>query len=850
MKKLIIILLVSNHCFAESYNLSTNCLIKNEITNVADMLNIPDCGLAKNLVKSPEVQDYYREKVYDKLSLKLATKINQSLEDMVLLDQYYSKNNTDLLPKGNSSVKNNCRSQAFEVASKCAGKITNQDLYNKKLKLLNVNLNKNFVSENPQEALNLGNIINFNMSENLGVNLKEKNACPIKASSGSFILNAQLDNDSAKDFIELINSEPSAIKTDERLKRLIQRYPQFKLAIETKGDLPEKFKNYLKSFNSSSKKSAKEFIDNFFFDDQSNQEKLAETLGDQCIELQKSLKTYLCGPDLEGTQLASRDKDISINLFRLNPSAADEDIFDDAPGDGETFYLAYGFQCLAKEELSKNKNKPIKLDNSVDSWFKDFDKNTRPHSTDVAHSNNKFCAIFNCEEEKLKQSGYCNNGGPVTAKGLESFCADNVKNKGYLCGTVELKYISYLEQFEKNQNIIKIASASENNSSSSQTDGSNTNANSKPHYSAFLENFLGVKGTLAAEGKPITPLTMAEKSKEFVERKLDPTPSQIKIAAPKAAQPPAPLQASISPSQNSIQSEALSQFNQYAQAAPTVKTTKAPAPTAKKSAVTKDSFKFGPENDDDAEVKKMRAEIEALTNSMKGNQSEKLAAITDTNASYSPAIFGGSSKADLARGLNEAEKERNALYQRNLSAWESRLRHWDNDLSDRESRGPSNTSNSAAPKKLDEDNSSSARANNKTDSQIQLAVNTDKENNKDNSNGKSAKANAASGTSGNADAPEASISSTDLASMKIDSLKKLGIDSKSTFIMKIRHHEKFYNVAVKIYTVKGKEILVPLLNESNSSISKIILESPLFSDYKQFQIERKEERNDFAKMGI
>ncbi|MBC7539130.1 MAG: hypothetical protein H7281_09930, partial [Bacteriovorax sp.] len=78
--------------------------------------------------------------------------------------------------------------------------------------------------------------------------------------------------------------------------------------------------------------------------------------------------------------------------------------------------------------------------------------------------------------------------------------------------------------------------------------------------------------------------------------------------------------------------------------------------------------------------------------------------------------------------------------------------------------------------------------------------------------------------------------------LKLESLKKLGINSKSDFIIKIRYQQKYYNVSVKTFSYKGKDVLVPLLNESNSELSKIVLESPLFSEYKQLQIDRLKER--------
>lgn len=833
MKLAILIFLISSISYAIIDHPDKICEPEIIITNAPELLKIHDCKMAQEVVKTIDAQNNHRNKVYDKLSSRLALQMEQGLEENALLDQYYSANNANLLPSGDSKVKQNCRLDVIGKIEICRGKINpNNSSYKFKLNLIKEKLKKTLATICPKQDSSLQEILNNKVMQIIGVPLKnnpqcpeEEKSCPIKGVSGAYALSSQFDNESAKRFIDLTQS-PNTKKKEEDEEEFFIGYPQFKLIKDTEGNLKAEFISYLKAFNKD-KKFAKEYINDFFFKNQKNKEQLSNTLANKCEDFNHNLETFLCGQDLEGSQLASLESPVSIKLFGIDPNLPDADIFKSALlQDKNSYYGAYGLQCLAKTQ--REKGVILNRENSVDKWFNDFTKNTRPQTIfneDIEESNIKFCEIYNCENNKVKQSNACKNGGHISSAELNSIFDCDHKQ----CSTEILKYISYLQGLEKIKSIQSgaLAKATDNNSTISSTD-------SKPRYSAFLENYLDVPTLLRAEGKEVNQETIAQKrvEREIAERKSDPTPyRETKIT--EASSPQYANTAAISAPEQQVShpspAVAPSQFEQFAQ------NTTPSSPAIKHSRSTKTSTNsFKPESDNDrkVEIENLQDELKKLSQSI-ANNNQALPTIADANSLLSPNSLGGSIKSDLSK----AEQDR-------LAAWRDSLADWERRLSN-DSRRISNSPETTPPNKTETENSAIA---NKNDSQPKLTnVNTNKDEEK---GGKQAKTNASTPTSGpTTDSPVAIVSSEDLPNLKLESLKKLGINSKNAFIIKIRYQQKYYNVAVQTIPYNGKDILVPLLNESNKSLAEIVLKSPLFSDYKQFQIERQKVRQDFAQLG-
>ncbi len=772
-------------------------------------LPLQDCKMAEALVSNEEVKAYQKEKIYNKLAKKLSTQIEQNLEEMAILDQFYTANEHDLM-MDSEAIKNNCRlGHAKTLETSCPGQ------------KLNI-LKSKFSTQGDSLSSKLA--AKFTASRNIG---KDKKQCPIQGDFGAFTLSAQLDNKSMINFINVAkNNEASADQFDAWL----DQNPQFKLIVKTGNkDLKMKFKSYLTSFSGDPEK-AREYVSQFFFQPD-NQKILSQGLADQCGKINRNLETFLC-KDLD--QLGSLEEVASQELFGLDPKIDLKDMFD-IPND-DSIYAAYGFQCLAREE-SKKANYEKK--NSTDQWFNKFNENTRPTLSESQTKNVSisFCSVYQCKAPELSDAVSCKAGGPISSKDLKTTygCPG-----GKECSDAILKYINFLETLEKDKTPQSSALAS---SGSSSSDNGQSNSSSKPaRYSAFTENLLGVEGTLVAEGKTITPIAIAEKQKDFLERKLDPTPSSRDVKMDKTV-----AQAPITqPTMNQTVAETSAQTlttssSPRFDANDTISTNNAikGVRTTKTTTSSKDYSSSTSISDRDAEIKKLRDELNSIVTNMKGTENDKLNTAIDHNSKYSPPSYGGSSKSSPYQGLNNSEKDRLDQYQKNLNAWENRLQNWQNNLAMGDTaRSPAAATSDAIAKR--NDSSEAAMKSARGESAIQLTSGDKGE------KGKSGKASGTNPNGTSADAPEAVLSSDELANLKPEALKKLGINFKSSFLMKIRYKEKFYEIPVKSFSYRGKDILVPLLSDKNSSLAKIVLDSPLFSDYKQLQIDRQKERSAYA----
>lgn len=794
------------------------CLAKMKIMDFKS-LDLEKCNLAGALVNTPEVRDYHREKIYKKLSQDLARQIDQSVEEFAILDEFYGNNGNGL--GDNPNVKQNCSLNVLEsYENKCPGK--KLDFLKDALNAKGSSLKRHFISK----------FNNLSSSKKYG-----ENQCPIEDASGVFKLKSKLDNESAQDFINLLKKKD----IDPNLyQSFINQYPQFKLIQQTKNtDFINSFESYVKSFNGN--KSASEYIADFF-KIKSNNDILGNGLGDQCKTINDNAQKFLC-TDLE--ELSTENQKISVNLFNLDTEKViknnDWDLPEVGSEAGDSFYAAYGFLCLERSN-KKNSTKNKKSEKPLDDWYLSFNQNTRPDNKNIESEREFFCKVYNCKDivkgdtDKVMEVPSCKSGGPIKSVDiLAKYC----KNKLSSCASEQEKNYLFIKSIEDAVEKNKEADAYEQRR---RERGTNPNSNEpeaeRPRrLSTFAENFLGVEGSLIAEGKKVTPATIAEKTEEFKERNLDPSPAVASETKPTqlakneqpAAAPVVPVATSLAPEVNDGKNINIktAQLAQEQDSIAPVKRSRRSSNTSSSSSTYRSddsSSSSSQSNNNDDEIKKMRAEMEDLAKSMKAPSvdAQNIAAIADSNARYV-------SKAKTTISGSSASEER----ERNLNSWESRLREREGDLFDRETRTPSSFSESGNTFKKSEASENSAKASKTNDGAIQLSS-SDKEKDKKSGSGGASKSDGKGSATGT-DSAETVISSEELANMKADSLAKLGLGADRTFIMKIKHLQKFYNVTVKKLFYQDKEMLVPLLNESNSSLAKIILDSPLFSEYKKIQ---------------
>jgi hypothetical protein len=814
-----------------------------------------DCDLAKNVVKDAKVKEQYEETLYNKLAEKLANKITQSIEDMTLLDQFYSHHKQDLR-FGNDEVIIMCRLEVFAEA-KCSGK-KNLDKIQARLELIK--------SKFPKSKMDKDDFFDRLSSYATSIRapkLENKLQCPVFDKSGYFLLQSQLSEVSAKEILSTF-TEQSKDGGDERnnkiaIERMFTTYPQLKLLKNAENsndkDIMSNFKNYLKGFDPN-KHNPTEYVNTFFLSTD-NQPAMAKGLVAQCESVNTSVKKFLCD-----------------DLAHLGASADFTEMFFEDGEDEKNHeqndlnrQVSKGFSCDYKkvedgeevEDLTKLQEK-----GSLESVYGILTENTRP--TESQGKMNavmvKFCDLYSCKSVDSKELNSCKSGGPVSFKDLEKFCLDPELKKSGKCDDNIQKYISYLKTLDDINEIVKA-------NTSLASSGVNTRAvESKQRFSSFFENFVGVKGSLLAEGRPITQANIAEKSAEFVERKIslssssnskradkDESPDQFKSEKLKTAkiqqETEAQSTAIATNAKNAINVERFMKLGEERRQAEKERQELIRNSQNKYLADSIDDEKsarnFKPveasskDRGREDEIKQLRSELANIVNSVKGSEEERLATIARNNRSLLPS---GSDKYDSQKAANQAEKERLARYRENLNGWEGRLRNWEGNLNSREFavRNSSGARVSDADKRRDEASrtaESFASNGGTTGSGLHLT--------KLASNGVSAVGGAIEGGS----KAERAIASTDgiegevilnsdkLATLEKSSLKALGVAGRDSFIIKVRHKGKFYNIPVKIFIYKEKEIYVPLLSENNKELAEIVVESPLFSDYRDYEKDKK-----------
>lgn len=809
---------VSTHAMAEDAKIP--CLKKDGGIGLNGLEKF-DCKLVKAVVNDPKIKVNFQKKVNGALANKLYTKASQRLEELAMLDRYFEQIDLDL-SLNSKEVASKCRLD-FIANPKCGGGASSQN-YQDRLKLL--------LSKFPEStAKNADGSKNRTLVERMrarsgqirGVGIEKVDNCPADGPTGHFFLNSQFGELEAENFIaDLQKSDRNA---KDPIDRFYNKFPQFQMLNDLKklngagASFLDKFEHEMKKYTKANG-SSKKFIEKFFFSPDTQQQ-LAKSLANKCEAIASNIKEYLCD---DFDHLGMSD-DLASTLFKDQ----------DAEVDIET---AKGFSCgminlVANEEAGKNLIIGTTIGN-LDAQLED-DMRSNPSQIEIKKIVGPFCERYNCTNVKVKNLNSCQKGGPLASDDLEKHCKENK------CDMEEMKYISFLKSLERDNE----KTSSDLQSLASNSDGGPTEK-PKKGYSSFYQNFLGVEGTLLTEGKKITPITIAEKKAEFAEKKIDsgvlnPALSQNKEMAKLETR-----QEQVSPiiqgEKSGFETAAASareqneQFrksfqNQYMKTASTSAT---PAITKAKKINLSDSDSLRLD-----EMKKIRGELADAINKIKGSEEEKLAAISDNNRL---AIAPSGTSKEIIKNMNSGDKDRLDSYKDSLNNWETRLRTWQGQLSDRDVRASSNSSSSSSGKTS-------------SDSRVESPVADPDQYNPSssvNNGAKLSKTVAAPGSSGGkndsagerapgserAEGEEGIVNSESLATLERDSLKKFGIVTADSFIIKVRYKEKIYSVPVKTFSHDGKSMFVPLLNERDRELSKIVYESPLFKDYRAYQIQR------------
>lgn len=815
LKKYFFAIVLSSNLFAEDAKIPCRYM---DGTLGLNTLESFDCKLANKISSQPQIKAEYKEYVDKKLAVYIARQSSDVIEDLALLDSYFDQNGIDL--GTNKNVKDSCKLE--KIANVKCGKNVSQSKIQKKLSyILGAD---QYLPRDPKDRDSslYKRMMLKALQTRSGTKIKDTDKCPVEGNSGHFTLNSQFTSSDAMTLITFIKKG----EKNAALENMYVSYPQLKMLVSGKDDsLKKKFEQAMSSYTGEG--TEKKFVDEFFKDSKV-QEEMAKSVSVKCDELERNIEKFVCVDNYPHLAMKEDDRDL---LFEDDKNDKDDKIFKE---------VSRGLSCEMEEGVSSESG-PLTAENSIHEKLNGHLKRVREERSlvEVKENVGSFCSLYLCQDSNYKNELSCKNGGPISSSDVIKTCPEGLLQK---CVPKLQKFISYINTLERDA-----INAGGSTIASSGNDSSSSVVTTKPRgFSSFYQNFLGVEGAIAAEGKKVTPLAIAEKKAEFVEKKLDTIPTATSMASlsqnkerevsrvETRLEPitPAADDSSSADSHNaSLRSG--DEFRRSFQAQQFAKTN---------YDITKDSngksknVKFtDTESSSIEEMKKLRGDLAEALGKIKGNEEEQLAAVADNNA---VAISGKGSKKDPVRNLNSGEKERLDAYRESLNGWENRLRSWQGNLNDRDVTRANNLGSSSLG-----------------DGRIDTAVTNIDQSSIANNSGSGAKLSkaAVSGSSSGAKADGALdraavtekmdgdlgvVNSENLATLEKDALKKLGIVAADSFIIKVRYKEKIYTVPVKTFNHGGKSMYVPLLNDKDRELSKIVYESPLFKDYRAYQVQR------------
>ncbi len=758
---------------------------------------ITSCGYNKGLAELEKNQDDQRKYIYEKLAEKLATKLIQNSEETALLTNYFNANGEDLMMKDSVSserIKKQCSLSAIKETEKC-GTGRKGQFYDLKINLLKKKLN-------PQgSASHFGNdlygILANKFVKNMGINQTLKsNSCPLDGEVSGFILESQIDDLSALDIVD------GAKGSKEKFESRFDSYAQLKLIKDAGPEALEKFRNYL--LNIPKNTSPKEYIAKFFKDKENQKKFFAPTLANECESVNRNINNFLCA-DLD--DLGSLNSKVSMELFNKLDVAPMDDQYEIDFQNDPVALRAYGFQCLSQAKNKLLSEKERKKEYKLDDWFEDFTSNIRPIVSEDKKSdhNAKFCEKYTCGSPEAQKAPSCKNGGPLSSK---DFYVLSECPAGISCNSNALKAIDYLESLEKIQSKMSPSLADNTTSTPDQI------KKSKSELPDFAENYLGLEGSLIALGKPVTPITLAEKKEDFKERNLNtdapkyqpPTPNKIEYANNNQTQSNNEF-STIAANEMVNARVATNTNNSYTPSVSTEHSGRIEGIRSNKKKKVDSSYWM----DDIPDVVAKKDEVD----SKDAKKEESVKPVANNESSFNKNEFEEYKRnvdRELAANRNKLSSVSNELA-RTQQDMASQRAEMERKIADLE-RKQAEMKNATEPKEV-----AQAKAY-KKEADILKA---------DLANKNRVPASVAASGDGVIVTPDK------LKTLKEEELQKLGVDIEQSFVIAIKvkegNNEKLVNVPVIRHTSKGKSYLIPRYEGKNEEIMKAIEKSPLFKDF-------------------
>ncbi|PIQ57696.1 MAG: hypothetical protein COW00_19235, partial [Bdellovibrio sp. CG12_big_fil_rev_8_21_14_0_65_39_13] len=694
--------------------------------------------------------------------------------NLALNDQFFNSIDMPLLRPEDSKLKSSCRLDSFNQLDKLCGK--NQKANPARIKQI-------------QKALGFNSgSLKQNLSQmflsNLGQRADAK-SCPVAGAGQGFLMKGQLDDESSYIFNIVKDNRTSEIE------QVFERFPQLKLLDQS--EQRESFLNFARSLSASL--SDRDLVAQFY--KSHPQLDFRSPIVEQCNEIVSNMSDVVCDHIPEPLSL---DPKVSAEIYKYDTSTPS---MEDQLEDGEETYLGFALHCQFMNKC-KSGDKCQSHSSELDNKFNIIDHTLRKtNSADYDQIAADFCGHYNCSTDDVKNTPSCRSGGPLS---LIDFKA-TFNCPGHDCDNDKKLMYSYLKNYEAEQ--IRVGEWK-------KTHGKTSTGNEPALYSSFVENFLGVEETLMAEGRPVTTETVKKKEQQFAKRGLS-TGTAVVEAKPSVSST-AVAKSSVNPTSSSgVTQKAVGEVDNY--------NPWATSPGQGASGNTQSTKDMTPKKlaDVSKESQDMRKELENMINSLKGSKTDKLNTVTDNNSNYVPASEGGMMNDS---GLSRAEKRRIDDLRRQIDQ-----------LSSVKPIANNNAPNSA----YDEQSRQAAEAmaaRSKTDDYgydpkkvaATLAASSGK-------GGAISKAPASE--DGGGSVVEKMLKSEDLPRLNMEELRQLGFNDTDTFVIKVLHENRLIEIPVKKFTIDGnKSIFAPVFNSSNSRLSTLVLQSPLFSDYREYQIKR------------
>jgi hypothetical protein len=821
MKKLLSIFILLLPMYnAIASDVATFCLQKlTTLSGEIEILNkeITSCGYNKGLAELEKAQDEQRKFVYDKLADKLVTKLVQNSEETALLATYFNSLGDDLLMKGADSeekVRKQCSLTQMKNIENCGG-VKKGPFYEIKLKLLKEKLNPNKnLSINGKnglyEILASKFLNNSGLSKNLG---DKKLSCPLDGGVSGFLLQSQIDEHSALEI--MAGAKGSKAKFESSL----DSFAQFKL-IKSAGDKAiESFRKYLLQPMPKDSK-PEEYIAKFFTDKENQKNYFAPTLAAECVAINENVNKFLCS-DLE--DLGSVKNEVSSKLFNKLEVAPMDDQYEIDFDNDPIALRAYGFQCLSQAKNKEFSDAEKKEGSELDRWYADFTRSTRPELSNKNDQsvNEKFCADYTCSTEDSKKASSCKTGGPLTSIDLSIVMECPLGEK---CISDVLKSIEYLSNLEKLKTKKgKVYGDYSNSQSTNQIKEGET------ELPDFVENYLGVEGSLFALGLPVTDIAIAEKKDNFKSRGLSDTPPQYQTPQKETAYAKNNNESKNNQVGETTQVFAPIQNYNYdfetRNSAVKEKIAERFAATKKLTKASSNDF-WGNTQVDPPKSKKVldKRDLEVDDN-LRDNDEKSSSAISQSdNLKSSIDKTFRDQQAQIDAAFKAIDRQRNELASQRdeLASQKAEFNRRLNDL-EREELEDKNSSNQAIRKAEAGAIAKDLKALDSGIAQVDRKI-----------------ASVAS-SDGLVTTPEK------LKKMNEKDLIELGVEIEESFViaLKVKDEKTKKETLVKIPVIRnnsnGKSFLVPKYDGKNPDIAKAIKESPLFKEF--ISIVKKESRN-------